>query len=62
MIEFFYVFSILRFLLRNVHVSDEWKNQVNDPLEPIAQTKKWRIATGMPEDWVNHPVWQQGSF
>ena len=58
----FYVLLILRFLLRNVHVSDEWKNQMNDLLEPIAQTEKWRIAMGMPEDWVNYPVWQQGSF
>ncbi len=45
-----YVLLILRLLLRNVHVSDEWKNQMNDLLEPIAQTEKWRIAMGMPEN------------
>ena len=56
----FCVLLILRFLLRNVHVSDEWKNQMDDLLRPIAQTKKWRVAMGMPEDWMNHPVWQQG--
>ena len=60
--EYFYVLLILRFLLRNVHVSDEWNNQMNDLLEPIAQTEKLRIAIGVPEDWVNYPVWQQGSF
>ena len=54
----FFILLILRFLLRNVHVSDEWKNQMNDLLEPVAQNEKWREAMGMPEDWMYHPKWK----
>lgn len=54
----FCVLLILRHLLRNVHVSDNWKVQMDDLLQPIAQTEKWRIAMGMPEDWMNHPIWK----
>ena len=54
----FYVLVILRFLLRNLHASYEWKTQMNDLLEPVAQNERWRKAMGMPEDWTNHPNWQ----
>ena len=54
----FYVLLILRYLLRNVHACDEWKEQMNNLLEPVARYEKWREAMGMPEDWANHPVWQ----
>ena len=54
----FCVLLILRFLLRNVHVCDKWKKQMNDLLDPITQNEKWRKAMGMPEDWTNHPIWQ----
>lgn len=54
----FYVLLILRYLLQYVHVSDEWKIQMNDLLEPVAQNERWRKAMGMPEDWTNHPIWQ----
>lgn len=54
----FYVLLILRYLLRNVHVSNEWKRQMNDLLEPVAQNEKLRTAMGIPENWMNHPIWQ----
>ncbi len=40
------------------YVSDEWKVQCDHLLKPIAKDRKWRAAMGMPENWVEHPVWR----
>ena len=53
----FYVLLILRYLISGVHVGNEWKNEVEKFLEPIANVDRWRIAMGIPENWKNHPVW-----
>ena len=54
----YYVLLILRYLLRKAHVSDEWKEQCNDLIKPIAEDRKWRAAMGIPENWMEHPVWK----
>ena len=54
----FYVLLILRYLLRKAYGSDGWKVQCDQLLEPIAKDRKWRAAMGIPENWVEHPVWR----
>lgn len=54
----FYVLLILRQLLNAVSNGDDWRDQVNTLLYPIAQNQQWRIAMGMPEKWRDHPIWQ----
>ena len=54
----FYVLLILRYLLRNVYGSKEWKEQCDNLLKPIAEDRKWRTAMGIPGNWMEHPVWE----
>ncbi len=54
----FFVLLMLRHLLRRAHDSNEWKHQCDHLLKPIAEDKKWRAAMGVPENWMEHPVWQ----
>ena len=54
----FYILLIIRYLLRKAHSSDKWKEQCDNLLKPLAEDRKWRAAMGIPEDWIDHPVWQ----
>ena len=54
----FYILLIIRYLLRKAYISDKWKEQCDNLLRPIAKDGKWRAAMGIPENWVEHPVWQ----
>ena len=54
----FYILLIIRYLLRKAYISDKWKEQCDNLLRPIAKDRKWRAAMGIPENWVEHPVWQ----
>ena len=54
----FYVLLILRHLLVKAYSSHEWKVQCGHLLKPITENRKWRAAMGVPENWMEHPVWQ----
>ena len=54
----FYVLLIIRHLLPKDHIGNEWKNRVENLIDPIANENRWRASMGMPEDWKNHPVWK----
>lgn len=54
----FYILLILRYLLKKTHGSDEWKEQCDNLLKLLAEDRKWRAAMGIPEDWIDHPVWR----
>ena len=54
----FYILLIIRYLLQKAYSSDEWKKQCDHLLKPIAEDRKWRTAMGIPENWVEHPVWR----
>jgi abortive infection bacteriophage resistance protein len=53
----FFILLILRSLLLATGNGKEWKDQVNQLLTPIAESKQWRIAMGMPDNWKKHPIW-----
>ena len=53
----FYVLLILRHLLRKAYSGNEWKVQCNQLLKPIAEDRKWRATMGVPENWIEHPIW-----
>ena len=53
----FFILLILRYLLLATGNGKEWKCQVNQLLTPVAQSKQWRTAMGMPDNWETHPIW-----
>ncbi len=54
----FYALLIIRDLLRKSGASNDWKERCDELLKPIANSRKWRLAMGMPENYLNHPVWR----
>ncbi|GGD70875.1 Abi family protein [Lacimicrobium alkaliphilum] len=54
----FYVLLMLRHLLRAVGNGDDWVQHVNQLLEQLAHSGKWRSAMGLPENWRGHPLWK----
>lgn len=54
----FYIFLMLRYLLQTTSSGDNWCQQCNKLLEPIAIEKKWRMSMGMPDNWKKHPIWK----
>ena len=54
----FYILLILRHLLRKADTGNDWKQQCNMLLKPVAKDSKWRRAMGLTENWIDHPVWQ----
>ena len=54
----FYVLLILRHLLRKADAGNDWKQQCNMLLKPVAKDSKWRQAMGLTENWIDHPEWQ----
>ncbi|MCY4363930.1 MAG: hypothetical protein OXE42_17410 [Gammaproteobacteria bacterium] len=37
---------------------NDWKQQCNMLLKPVAKDSKWRQAMGLTENWIDHPEWQ----
>ena len=55
----FYVLLMLRYLLKSNHEGDAWCKRCNNLIEPFVQDDNCRrVAMGLPENWVNHPVWK----
>lgn len=54
----FYVLLMLRHLLSATGNGEAWADEVNSLLEPIANSRQWRIAMGLPENWREHPLWK----
>lgn len=54
----FYILLILRYLLLESHIGNEWKNKVEILFGPIVKEERWHEALGVPADWKNHPVWR----
>lgn len=53
----FYILLILRHLLRATGVGDEWASQMGSLLERVTDNRRWRVAMGIPDDWLEHPIW-----
>lgn len=53
----FYILLILRDLLRSTGAGEEWASQMSSLLERVTDNRKWRVAMGIPENWLEHPVW-----
>ncbi|KKO49345.1 ABC transporter permease [Arsukibacterium sp. MJ3] len=54
----FYILLMLRHLLRTTGSGDNWTQQVNQVLEQLSKSGKWRSAIGLPENWQEHPIWK----
>lgn len=54
----FYILLILRFLLRKTNLNDEWKLACESLLKPFSTKVQWRSAMGLPEKWLEHPLWK----
>ena len=55
----FFILLMLCHLLKSNCNGDDWRDACNKLLKPIAATEEWRVAMGMPENWQEHPIWQQ---
>ncbi len=53
----FYVLLMLRVLLRSNRNGDDWALRCSELLAPFAAEERFRIAMGMPSDWITHPLW-----
>jgi abortive infection bacteriophage resistance protein len=53
----FYIFLILRFLLKQTTFNDEWKIACDDLIKPFSTKVQWRAAMGLPINWLEHPLW-----
>ena len=54
----FYVFLMLRHLLKAINPTDNWYIQVKELATPIATVEGYRKAMGMPVEWNTHPLWR----
>lgn len=54
----FYILLILRQLLRVSGNGNEWAMEVSQLIKPIIEIDSYRIAMGIPGDWVEHPIWK----
>lgn len=54
----FFVLLILRQMLTALGNSNDWQMRCTTILQPIATTRRWRVAMGMPDEWQTHPLWQ----
>lgn len=54
----FFVLLILRHTLSALGNGDDWKAACSAVLAPIAAERRWRAAMGMPDNWIEHPVWR----
>ena len=54
----FYVFLMLRHLLKAINPNDNWHMKVNQLAAPIATVEGYRKAMGMPVEWSTHPLWR----
>jgi len=54
----FYILLMLRHLLRATGSGNDWAASINKLIAPIAEEKRWRAAMGLPENWLEHPIWK----
>lgn len=56
----FYILLMLRHLLRATGNGNgnDWAASVNKLITPVAKEKRWRAAMGLPENWLEHPIWK----
>jgi len=54
----FYVLLIMKYLLQDKSYIAKWKKDCEDLITPVAENRLWRRAMGMPDDWLEHPVWK----
>ncbi|RKT37851.1 Abi family protein [Thiocapsa rosea] len=48
---------ILRQMLCPHHQGIDWQAAIEELLTPIAGAPRWRNRMGLPEDWMEHPLW-----
>lgn len=53
----FYVLLVLNQLLGAASSDTTWQSEVNTLLGPISVKPHFRNAMGMPENWMEHPLW-----
>lgn len=54
----FYVLLVLHNLLSYSNNHIDWKANCEKLLMPITANRRWQIAMGMPDNWIDHPVWK----
>ena len=54
----FYILLMLRHLLRAIGNGNDWSRNINQLLEPLAHSRRWRASMGIPENWREHPIWK----
>lgn len=55
----FYVLLMLKHFLNAAGNAADWTAEVNHILTPLAINRQWRAAMGVPDDWINHPIWSR---
>jgi abortive infection bacteriophage resistance protein len=54
------VLLILRQMLAQHHAGQDWQAEVEELLGPLNQVARLRDRMGLPEDWLDHPLWNVG--
>ena len=54
----FYIFLVLRTLLKASKTSNAWKNKIEQLMATIPDPKETLPAMGVPPNWNNHPKWR----
>lgn len=53
----FCILLMLHYLLTQSGSGVAWRDACNALLLPLAAIPRWRVAMGMPVNWMNHPYW-----
>jgi abortive infection bacteriophage resistance protein len=53
----FYILLMVRYLLNKIGDSDKWTQSMINLLKPICENTQFRDAMGIPENWLEHPLW-----
>jgi len=53
----FYVLLILRQMLKESENGQHWQQRCEELLDPVCENRRWRAAMGVPEEWMDHPLW-----
>jgi abortive infection bacteriophage resistance protein len=56
--KIFYVLLMVRYLLNKIGDADRWTQSMTHLLKPICQNTQFRNAMGIPENWLEHPLWK----
>ncbi|MES2663701.1 MAG: Abi family protein [Pseudomonadota bacterium] len=54
----FYVLLLILQLFRSIENQNDWKEKITTLIDSTIDKPEHRIAMGLPEDWMHHPLWK----